>query len=75
MSIEALLPEATIEAFDLGIVGRPTWPAEIQLHAAFIRPFVHDLGNEFAAVINLNRRWQAAMRSYPVQCVDHILSL
>ena len=38
MFVQAFLPEPPIEAFHLGIVGRCAWPAEVELHAMFVRP-------------------------------------
>ena len=73
MGIEVLLPEAAIEAFNLGVISWLARPAEVPLHSALIRPLVHDLGNELAAVVGLNRCWQTALCCYPIQCIDHVL--
>lgn len=56
VGIYALLSESAIEAFDLGVVLRLAGPAEVQLHRTFIRPFAHDLENELAAIVDLDRR-------------------
>ncbi|KVE27594.1 hypothetical protein WS67_11285 [Burkholderia singularis] len=38
MCVQTFLPEAPVEAFNLGVVGRRVWPVEIQFNAMFIRP-------------------------------------
>jgi len=75
MCIEALLPESAIEALDLGVVRRLAWPTEVQFHSTLIGPSIHDLGNELAAIVDLDRRWQSPIGCDSVQRIDHIISL
>ena len=51
MGIEAFLPQAPIEAFHLGIVGRFVRTAEVELDPALICPLVQGLGRELRAVV------------------------
>ncbi len=75
MCIEALLPESAIEALDLGVVRWLAWPTEVQFHSTLIGPSIHDLGNELAAIVDLDRRWQSPIGCDSVQRIDHIISL
>ena len=59
--IQALLAQSTIEALDESIVCWLTWPAELELHAVTVRPIIEHLGNEFAAIVDLDRLWQAVL--------------
>src|SRR6476469_1602554 len=58
--VQTLGAEAPVKRLDLGVIGRFAWTREVQLDTVLIRPAVHRLGNEFAAVVGLDRRGFAA---------------
>lgn len=74
MAVQALLPEAAVEAFYLGVVGWRAGPAEVQLNAALIRLLVHDLGIELAAIVDLDRGRQSPFSANAIECIDHIFT-
>ncbi len=49
------------------IVSGLAWPAELELHAVTMGPGVERFGNEFAAVVDFDRLWQATL----FQSVQH----
>ena len=49
--VQTFLTQPAVEAFDHGVVGGLARPAEVQLDAAFIGPFVHHLADELAAIV------------------------
>lgn len=75
MGIQALLSDASIEAFDFGVIGWPAWPAEVQFDPMLIGPFVHGLRDELATIVDLDCGRQSAMRDDPIERGDHVLAL
>lgn len=64
----------TIDITHLGGVGGLAWTAEFEFDAALIGPFVHDLGDEFAAIVDFDNAGQAAPGCNVVECIHNILS-
>jgi len=62
MGVQTFLSEPSVEAFDLGVVGRRPWSTEVEFDSMFIRPSIHRLRNKFAAIIDLDRRRQAPLQ-------------
>lgn len=67
MLIQALLPQPSIESFDMRIVSRLARSGECQLHALLIRPAVQRPGNEFWPIVYLNTLWAATLLPYLTQ--------
>src|SRR5213080_2060893 len=74
MRIEALLPQATIEAFHFGIVRRLAGTTKVEFDAALIGPFIHDLGNELAAIVDFDNAGQPSLRCNAIERIHDILS-
>lgn len=70
--VQAFLPEAPVEAFHLGIVGRRAWPTEVEFHAVLVRPSVHGLRDELAAIVHLDGLRRATLGNQCVKCSHHI---
>lgn len=75
MCVQTLLPEAPVEAFDLGVVSGRARPAEIQFNAMFIGPAIHCLRNELAAIVDLDRGGVPAHGSNTRQRFEYMLPL
>ena len=54
LAIQAFVPESSVEAFDIAVLNRATGPDEVQLDTRLMRPYIHRLPREFAAVIGGN---------------------
>lgn len=52
MRVQALVPEATIEAFDMCIVGRLARTGEVQRHPVDVSPMVQGFRDEFGSIIH-----------------------
>ena len=60
LSIQAFVAQSAVEAFNVTILNRPSRPDEVELHSSLMRPYIHRLACEFAAVIGGNRLRHAA---------------
>src|SRR3569623_2154252 len=75
VSVQALLTESTVKALDLRIVSWLARPTEVEFHSVFIRPLVHDIGDELAANIAFDRCRQATICCNTNQCINQIITL
>lgn len=75
MRVQALLPQAAIEALHPGVIGGLAGAAEVKFDLSLIAPAVHGLGDELAAVVRLDRLGRAALGTDAIQAVDHVFSL
>ena len=60
--------ELAVGAFDVAIVGRLSWPGEVEHDTVVIGPKVKAAGDEFAAVIVTQKMMNAWVRHVPL-CV------
>ena len=74
MVVQALIPESTIEAFDIGILRRLTRLDECQLYTASMSPCIECQTGEFRSMIDPDHLWQRAMLCNAVQYTCHTLS-
>ena len=59
MHVQTLVAQATIERFDMGVVGGFSRPREIELHAAIKRPRFEGFRHELRPVIDGDRDGQS----------------
>lgn len=52
MFVEALIPELTVEALNIGILGRLPGLDKVQFDTVRIRPGIHSLADEFRSVVD-----------------------
>jgi hypothetical protein len=75
VAVEALLPQASVEAFPLGVVRRLAGSAQVEFDTAFIGPLVHNPGNELVAIVDLDGGRQTALCGDTAEGIDHVYSL
>ena len=51
MNIQALVPQSSVEGFDVCIVRWFPWAGELHRHLVLIRPKIHKPALEFAAIV------------------------
>jgi len=61
--VQILFPEAPVERFDGGVVGRFAAPTEVQDDAVGIRPEVHRGADELGSVVAINTLRQSALKA------------
>lgn len=75
MFVQTFLAEAAIERLDLGVIRRLAWSGEVQLDPVLIGPLVHDIRDEFAAVVDLDRFGKPTGHTKLLKNMHHIFSL
>jgi hypothetical protein len=65
--VEALLADASIERFDVGIVRRRAWPTKRQFDPTLMRPSVERLRRELGTVVHLEHLGQPPLGRKPLQ--------
>ena len=72
MLVQALVPEAAVEAFDKGILFRLAWLDEGERGAMLISPLIHSLAAKLRPVAAHNRAGIAAAPRDAIQGGDHV---
>lgn len=73
MLVKALLADASIERFDVGIVGRRAWSTKRQFNSTPMRPRVEYLRGVLWSIVNLEDLWQPSLSRKPLQDGDNTL--
>ena len=66
-------PEAAVEDFGVGAVGRFFRPAEVERHSLRVGPLVEFEGDEFGALVSADRLRVANPGAHLLQCPDRVL--
>ena len=75
MCVQTLAAEATVEAFNEGIVSRFAWAREVQNDVVYICPQIHVPADKFATVIDPDRLGIADLATDTLKGLNHILAL
>jgi hypothetical protein len=75
MGVQTLGSQRSVEGFDVSIVRRFPWPAEVDAYSVLIRPQVHDLAGELCAIIAEKHLRYSAARTDLIEDIDHIRTL
>jgi len=72
MGVQTFCPEAAIERFDEGVVGRLAWPGEVEHDASLIRPQVQVALDKFGALIDPDRCRESYLPADPFEHLDNV---
>jgi len=72
--IQALVSQSPVESFDEAVLGRLSWPYEVELHPSKVAPLVQHLRRKFRSVVDSYRVGQFALLGDFVQGVDYALA-
>ena len=72
--IQALVSQSPVERFDEAVLGRLSWPYEVELHPSKVAPLVEHLRRKFRSVVDSYRVGQFALLGDFVQGVDYALA-
>ena len=72
MRVQTFRPQAPVERFDEGVVGRFAWPREVQRDAPRIRPEIEISADELRALVDADRLGIACGRADPLQARDDV---
>ena len=74
MVIQALIPQSTIEALDIGILRGLARLDERQLHTPGMGPFIQCQAGKFRSMIDPDHPWQRPLPGNALQYTRHPLS-
>src|SRR4030088_3570903 len=72
VGVQTFDPELTVEAFDVGIVGRFTRPTEVESDVVHEGPQIEFLADELRPVVETDRLWIAHLKGGTIECCDDI---
>jgi len=73
--VQAFVAQPAIEAFDEGVVGRLSRPAEVQRDAVDVGPVIERPGDKFRAIVHPDLRgWAATLEQQAIHDIDHLFA-
>src|SRR4051812_38419782 len=60
--IETFVAQFPVKTFDERVFHGLAWSNEVELHVMRVRPGIHGAADEFAAIVDGDRRWGPALR-------------
>ena len=55
--VQALIRQSSVEALDITIFDRTSWPDEVRMHAVRVGPVIHRLGCNSVPFVHGDRLW------------------
>lgn len=72
MVVQAFIPKAPVETFDVGVLCRLPWLNQLQLHTIAVGPLVKRLAGEFRALICADGRGLATKACRLIKYIGNV---